>query len=113
VTARHLPGADKALVEQRRIVEYLLNATHREGGPKAKFFLKRGFAIASWVSFADALVAHAKNNLVASVSEDKWGVRYRVECNLQTPDGLNPCIRAVWLMEKGAKIPRLITAHPF
>jgi len=33
-----LPNADRARVEQSKIVEYLLNREHPDGGSKARFF---------------------------------------------------------------------------
>ncbi len=111
--ALHLPGADKAVVARQRIVDYLLNIDHTDGTSKAKFFLGRGFTADSWNKFSDALLTHGRTNTVKKVTEDKWGVRFRVECTLVTPDGSNPCIRTVWLLETNAKFPRLITAHPF
>jgi hypothetical protein len=47
-TVRHLPSADRAIVEERLIREYLLNLAHADGGPKASFLLARGFAVGAW-----------------------------------------------------------------
>ena len=35
-----MPNANLAIVERRKIVEYLLNAAHPENGGKARFFVK-------------------------------------------------------------------------
>ncbi len=68
-----LAGADGALVEQRRVEEYLLNSRHAEGDSMAKFFLNRGFTRLLWQEFADALVGHGRTNLVTRVAETEWG----------------------------------------
>ena len=38
-----LPNASVAHVERSKILEYLLNEDHREGGSKAHFFRQFGF----------------------------------------------------------------------
>jgi hypothetical protein len=38
-----LPNADKLVIEREKIVDYLLNPTHRFGGSKARFFDRFGF----------------------------------------------------------------------
>lgn len=107
-----LPGADLAIVEQKKIDSYLLNTSHPDGGSKAKFFLARGFTLLLWQEFAEALIAQGKENPVTRVGEDRWGVRYRVDCTCRTPDGKNPCIRTIWQVAHGDDTPRLLTAHP-
>lgn len=38
----HVPDADKATPDLKKITHYLLVPDHAEGGPKAKFFLACG-----------------------------------------------------------------------
>lgn len=107
-----LPAANFAWVEELKIKGYLLNLNHPKGGPKAKFFQNRGFTVAEWKSFHDALVVQGKSNPVVKVTRHEFGTRYVVECNCPTPDKLNPCIRTVWELKENEIKPRLITAHP-
>jgi hypothetical protein len=105
-----LPNADHAVVEQRRIREYLLNPTHPSGGPKANFFMAYGFAAQDRDLLRAALIQHGRTNSVVRSIDTAWGMRYTVACNCITPDGRNPCIRTVWQMERG--VPRLLTCIP-
>lgn len=107
-----LPGVSCAQVEHRKITEYLLNLGHEQGASKARFFLGRGFSLAAWAAFGDALIAQGANNLVTKVTHTDYGVRYQVDCHCPTPDGTNPCIRTVWEIAPDARCPRLLTAHP-
>ncbi len=107
-----LPNSACAEDEEKKIVDYLLKLAHPQGGPKAKFFLARGFAAVEWQSMRVALQAQGRDNLVTKVTPHPWRVRYVVDCNCPTPDGLNPCIRSVWELPDPAACPRLITAHP-
>ena len=106
-----VPRVENAVVEEKKVVSYLLNKDHKEGASKAKFFLKRGFAAESWETFATALARHAQTQPVTNVEENEFGTKYQVECNLDTPDEMNPCILSVWIVED-QNPPRLVTAHP-
>jgi hypothetical protein len=107
---RHLPNADRALVEERKVIEYLLNVDHPEGGSKAKFFIAQGFALRDQSKLRASLIIQGRVNAITRTVETEWGARYTVECRCPTPNGRNPCIRTVWQMEDGA--PRLLTAIP-
>ena len=67
-----LPGVSRALVEQRRITDYLLNLAHEQGASKARFFLARGFSLAAWAAFGEALIAQGRNNQVSKVTQTEW-----------------------------------------
>lgn len=107
-----LPDCECALVEQKKVVEYLLNLAHPDGQSKAKFFLGRGFSVSQWQSMRDALAVQGSRNLVTKVTSHPWGSRYQVDCNCPTPDQMNPCIRTIWEVATVGACPRLLTAHP-
>ena len=107
-----LPNAENAIVEQEKILDYLLNPNHPIGATKAKFFAKLGFAVEKWDVLANALLVHGQTNEVKRVRETEFGPQYSVEGAIKAPDGRAPFIRSVWQMDKGAVAPRLITAYP-
>ena len=107
-----LPDRDSAWVEEKKLRKYLLNLDHPEGGPKARFFLNRGFTLTGWQELGKAIVAQGVANSVVEVKDAKFGRRFIVECSCPTPDGSNPCIRSVWEVSPNDTRPRLITAHP-
>ncbi|MBI3148384.1 MAG: hypothetical protein HYZ17_07710 [Betaproteobacteria bacterium] len=107
-----LPNSERALVEEKKILEYLLNPAHPDGGPKARFFQARGFDAARWFEMRDALVAQGRDNPVVKVTRHQWGTRYQVDCRCPTPDRVNPCIRSIWELAHAAACPRLLTAYP-
>jgi hypothetical protein len=100
------------MVEEKKIVTYLLNLEHEDGKSKAKFFLERGFTPEQWELFADSLREHAANNEIAKIIPGPFGQKFVIECHLSTPDEINPCIRVVWTVEEGTTEPRLVTAYP-
>jgi filamentous hemagglutinin len=59
-----------------------------------------------------ALLAHAQNNPVSGQFANSYGTRYEVSCSLHTPDGRDPCIISVWIIESQDPRPRFVTAYP-
>lgn len=60
-----LPHLDNVRVDREKVVDYLLNPEHSEGGSKAVFFASLGFRLADWQVLASALIRHAADNHVA------------------------------------------------
>jgi hypothetical protein len=107
-----LPNSASAQVEESKIISYLLNPNHDDGGPKAKFFLARGFSTQAWKAMRDSLISQGRDNGVTKVTQTPWGTKYQVDCHCPTPDGVNPCIRSVWEIKTDDTSPRLLTAYP-
>jgi len=107
-----LPNAHLAVVEEKKVVDYLLNSSHRFGASKARFFAAFGFTVASWRVLAEALREHARVGDVASTTDTGFGPRFEVDGALAAPDGRRPRVRTVWQVDVGGVAPRLITAYP-
>jgi len=105
-----LPYLQNALVEERKVCDYLLSEERSEG--KAAFFVAFGFSLAQWELLRDALLSHAASHDVALREDNPHGTKYIVEGALRTPDGRNPQVRSVWIINSGAVAPRLVTAYP-
>ena len=60
-----LANADRAIVDESKVVEYLLSARHPDGRSKATFFLGFGFRVQHWEGFARALRDHGSTGEVA------------------------------------------------
>jgi hypothetical protein len=98
-------------VSEQKIRLYLLNINHPVGGAKARFLLARGFSVARWQDLGAALRGHAVSNPIESEQETGFGRKVTVRCQIRTPDGSNPCIRTVCMVESEMP-PRLVTAYP-
>ncbi len=55
---------------------------------------------------------HGTTHPVKASAESVYGVRYTIEGEMETPDGRRPLVRTVWMFEKNAAGPRLVTAYP-
>ena len=107
-----LPNYQKAVVPQKKITEYLLSLTHRDGKSKAKFFFRFGFCVDAWEIMATALLRHATDHELVKIEESPFGTRYVVEGELLAADGRKPFVRSVWFIETGDDTPRLVSAYP-
>lgn len=108
-----LPYLENAYVPEAKIVKYLLNLDHKQGGKeKAVFFMRFGFTIESWKVLERAFLDHANSHEVISISEKADITNYAIEGALDTPDKRQPLVRTVWTLEKGSFAPRFITAYP-
>ncbi len=107
-----LPNIDAAVIEDAKLVDYLLNPVHPRGAAKAQFLAAFGFSQADHTVLHDALIAHATANDVASSRQSSHGARFEVDGPLLTPDGRAPVVRVVWYIRASEDFPRLVTLIP-
>lgn len=107
-----LPNAENALVEEAKLLGYLLNPDHPHGTHKARYLGRFGFNPDNLDAARSALLKHGRSYDVARVVQTGYGPRYAVDGVLETPDQRNPYVRTVWQMDNGEVAPRLITAYP-
>jgi hypothetical protein len=102
------------VVEEGKVRGYLLNATHTDGGPKARFFRGLGYGSGSWRSLASSLRQHAQQNDVIYTVESAFGKKYIVSGPIEAIDKRRPIpeIVSVWIVESGSPEARLVTAYP-
>ena len=107
-----LPQIEYAFVDERKVRDYLLAVNHPSGKGKARFFNSLGFQQNLASELQNALLGHAANNDIKSVMETQFGSKYVIEGSLAAPGGQFVQIRAIWFLERGATVPRFVTAYP-
>lgn len=107
-----LLNADYAIVADAKLTGYLLNVSHPSGGPKACFLLRFGFALDRPDAVRSALVSHDRTHEIAASQDTDFGRIFDIDGPLPTPDGRNPIVRTVWMLDSGATAPRLLTMVP-
>ncbi len=107
-----LPNAEHAHVEPAKIVDYLLSDDHPKGGSKAGFFVRFGFNRTQWRLLEQALLAHGRDHGIVATYETQHGLLFVIHGTIETPDGRNPRIRTVWMIDHGYDPPRIVTAYP-
>lgn len=107
-----LPNAENAIIDERKISDYLLNESHNEGGPKARFVVRFGFSTDAPDVLIAALRTHAASTDVARSEAVSYGVIHELSGPLATPDGRNPTVKTVWIVREGESQPRFVTLVP-
>ena len=107
-----LPNGNLASVEQKKVVEYLLNREHPDNGGKAEFFIGMGFDPRDWEAFAAAIRHLALTASVISTVESSHGKKYIVDGPIYRSSGSERLVRSVWIVDAGETVPRLVTAYP-
>jgi hypothetical protein len=107
-----LPNFDAAIVEDAKLTEYLLDPAHPRGAAKANFLALLGFSPERPQQARDAFLEHARQYDFSASQQTRFGVIFEVDGPLPSPDGRNPNVRTVWMLDDGATAPRLITMVP-
>ena len=107
-----LPNAENAVVPEEKITRYLLDLTHKRGGPKAKFFLGHGYSLANWQLLKRDLLWHAVEYEVNQTKLTLHGLKYIIEGKLKLPSGQLRLLRTVWIIHTHEDFPYLVTAYP-
>ncbi|MGQ0671309.1 MAG: DUF6883 domain-containing protein [Hyphomicrobium sp.] len=105
-----LPNAENAIVDDSKISEYLLCEAHEDGRGKAQFLMQFGFSVLEPEVLRQALLNLARNADAALGPPSPHSAKYIVEGRLRAPDGREPVVRTVWMIDTGKTRPRLITA---
>jgi hypothetical protein len=106
-----LPGGDRALVEDGKLLGYVLNPDHPIGRHHALLFDKLlGVDRTNAVVLREALLRAAENEEVLRDSVTPFGRKYQMRFELCGPLGTKQVI-AVWITEHGQDRPRLVTCY--
>ncbi len=107
-----LPNRERAVIASEKLVEYLLNPSHKRGGTKARLLSRFGYTSQNWQQLAADLRAYHLNADVDTTRQTSYGMRYEILAPLRTPSGQMLMLRTIWQIDEGMDYPRLITVYP-
>lgn len=107
-----LPGIENAVVDPRKIRDYLLSPTHPLGRFRASLFLRLGYTLSNWSLLATDLRALAEQQEAELVERSPHGHKYVVRGIIVGPSGQAMEVVTVWIIMAGEAVPRLVTAIP-
>mgnify|MGYP001157799693 CR=1 FL=1 len=107
-----LPNSQKAVVDERKVREYLLSASHPVGRFKARFFGSIGFPPEAWSVFVEALRRVAVEGDAQVLEESEYGQKYVVRGRMGGPGARQAEVDSVWIIRAGDDTPRLVTVYP-
>ena len=90
---------------------YLLFLRHPVGGPKARYFLSRGYRPEAPGELEATLKAMAVSGRVTATEDTEWGTNYVVLGTEAGVDGDPIRLVTVWIVV-GDDAPELVTAYP-
>lgn len=107
-----LPAANRVVIDERKVADYLLDSAHPDNGGKAAFFVGLGFSRQFPAALGLALLRLAQEGEVARQVSSEHGRKFVVDGILRSPAGQEAMVRTVWIVDTGHDTPRLVTAYP-
>jgi len=105
-----LRNARRAIIDERKLMAYVLNPAHPRGRDKARLFKSAlGYDRASCGRLIEQIRHAILQHEAVSVRQDRYGRHYRVDLLLEGPRG-TARVRTGWLYDRGSDVPRLTTA---
>jgi len=106
-----LPNGDRAIVDERKIVDYCLSEEHDDGKHKARLFRELlGVTLDNAGLLIDALRDAAATGEALPGKLDRYGQRYVIDFALQGP-GETATVRSAWIVLAGERFPRLVSCY--
>ncbi len=102
-----------AVVDITKLRGYCLNRWHPRGRHKARLFETRAGLLADDAeAFQERLLKAAARSEEAVLDEgDEFGLRYRLDIDVEGPRGATVTIRSLWRIRRGESFPRLTTCY--
>jgi hypothetical protein len=107
-----LPLADLAVVDSRKLKDYLLSPDHPIGRHKARFFAFLGFWRVNSGALARALRTLARRERAERIARSAYGTKYEVRGMLRGPSGKEAMVVTIWIIRPADPRPHLVTAYP-
>ena len=107
-----IKNADRAIIAVEKLTGYLLNASHKRGGAKARLLISLGYQTTLPERLVADLRAQHLSLDAARTSPNAYGVSYRIEGEIVTPTGKSVRFCSIWQTDTGSETPRFITMYP-
>jgi len=111
-----VPNIANGVVSQEKVVGYLLRMPP-DGAPQSQVFKgpifreALGWSEETWWQLSASLKEIGVNNEVVQVRERPHGINYRVDGDIQGPNGRRRVVRTIWHVDMGSDVPRLVSAY--
>lgn len=107
-----LPASDRAVVEPRKLRDYLLSVAHPVGRFKAAFFMALGYTQDDWGTLSSDLRDLAARGDALTPADSAFGRKYEIAGTLVGPNGKSAELVTVWIILNDEDFPRFVTAYP-
>lgn len=107
-----LPNCKKAIVDERKLRDYLLSGSHPVGRFKARFFAGVGFSSEDWLALRGEIRQVAVRGEAQLVQESTFGRKYLVLGTITGPKGRTAEVATIWIIRSEDDTPQLVTVYP-
>jgi hypothetical protein len=107
-----LPGVANAVIEPRKLRDYLLSHSHPVGRTKSEFFARLGYTREDWHVLAADLRRLAEEAEAVETVRTEFGTKYEIRGELVGPAGRQAGIVTAWIILVEEDFPRFVTAYP-
>jgi len=107
-----LPGAERAVIPEAKLRDYILNPDNPDGRAKAAFLTRLGYSREEWVRLELDLRQQHLLEDAAPGQASPYGVKYEILGRLKGPSGREAWVRTIWIVLSGQTQPRLVTLVP-
>ena len=106
-----VPNWEQAVVDRRKLQEYLLSATHSVGRFKARYFSALGYESEQW-EVLEADLRKTLDSEAAEPTDSEFGTKFTIRGNIVGPSGRKATIKTVWIILNNEEILRFVTTYP-
>lgn len=107
-----LPAADRAIVDEAKVRDYLLSPEHPVGRFKAAFFASAGYTRQDWERLQRVFLSIAASEDATPGQPSDFGQKYEVRGRIEGPTGRSFEVVTVWIVLRGESFPRFVTSYP-
>ena len=107
-----LPGAERAVISEAKVRDYLLSESHPIGRFKAAFFRALGYSAGAWPQLERDLREQARQGEAVPTEATPYGQKYEISATLVGPLGREAIVVSVWIVLREEDFPRLVTVFP-
>ena len=107
-----LPNADRAIIPQEKLRDYLTSTAHPIGRFKAAFFRTLGYTEVNWQDLDTALRAQHLPLDAKEETATVYGRKFTITGTFKGPSEVEAIVTSVWVIRTGEDIPRFVTAYP-
>ena len=107
-----LPNADRAVVDEHKVRDYLLSRVHPIGRFKAAFLARAGFEAENWPELVLQLRELAVRGEAIPGDSTQYGAKYMISGTLKGSRGSGLEVTTVWIVRTPGSAPRLVTVYP-
>lgn len=95
-----------------KIIDYLLNPEHPDGGSKARFFLSHNCSISNFNKLKNIISAHLTQSTKIRTENSQYGIKLIAEGDIILPDSFKTNMISVWMLNEDRKIIKFVTCYP-